>query len=311
MNSLYQAVDDYLELRRALGFKLRDYEVCLRELVSFLESKGSSRITTKLAVEFATQRESQRPVSWARQLGIVRGFALYLAGTDPTTEVPQKGQLPFRSQRAQPYLYTEEEIRRLLQAALNLVTPHKLQPWTYYCLFGLLAVTGMRLGEALDLQPRDMDWAEGVLMIRKAKFDKSRLVPLHASTRKVLADYAERRDQVYAPRQMSYFFVSSQGTRLIASNVSKIFRQLSRQIGIRNPNAGNGPRIHDFRHRFAVQTLLAWYRNGEEVSGRLPVLSTYLGHRNVTYTYWYLSNTPELMRAAAVRLEVGWKGVLP
>jgi integrase len=311
MNSLYQAVDDCLELRRALGFKLRDYEVCLRELVSFLESKGSNRITTKLAVEFATQRQSQRPVSWARQLGIVRGFALYLSGTDPTTEVPQKGLLPFRSQRAQPYLYTEEEIRRLLQAALNLVTPHKLQPRTYYSLFGLLALTGMRLGEALDLQPRDVDWSESVLMIRKAKFDKSRLVPLHASTRKVLADYAERRDQVYAPRQMSYFFVSSHGTRLIATNVSKIFRQLSRQIGIRDPNAGNGPRIHDFRHRFAVQTLLAWYRNGEQVSARLPILSTYLGHRNVTYTYWYLSNTPELMRAAADRMEVRWKGVLP
>jgi hypothetical protein len=133
MSSLYQAVDDYLELRRALGFKLREYGVCLREMVSFLESKGSTRITTKLAVEFATQRVRQKPVSWARQLGIVRGFALYRTGADPTTEVPPLGLLPLRSQRARPYLYTEEEIGRLLEAALKLVTPHKLQPWTYYC----------------------------------------------------------------------------------------------------------------------------------------------------------------------------------
>jgi integrase len=156
MNPLYQAVDDYLALRHALGFKLRDYDVCLRELVSFLESNGSCRITTKLAVEFATQREGQKPVSWKRQLGIVRGFALYRAGVDPTTEIPPVGLLPFKSQRAQPYLYTEEEIRKLLEASLNLVSPHRLQPLTYYCLFGLLAVSGMRLGEALNLQPHDV-----------------------------------------------------------------------------------------------------------------------------------------------------------
>ena len=311
MNSLYQAVDDYLKLRRALGFKLRDYDVCLRELVSFLDSKGSHRITTKLAVEFATRRQYQKPVTWAWQLGIVRGFALYQAGADPATEVPPHGILPFRPRRAKPYLYTEEDIRRLLKAALNLVTPHKLQPRTYYCLFGLLAVSGMRLGEALDLKSHDVDWSESLLTVRNAKFGKSRLVPLHPSTRDVLFDYAERRNQTYAPRQLSYFFISSHGTRLEASNVSKVFRQLCRQIGLRAPDAGHGPRIHDFRHRFAVETLLRWYRGGEKVSLRLPVLSTYLGHSNVADTYWYLSNTPELMASAAERLEARWQGVRP
>src|ERR1700747_186377 len=154
-------------------------------------------------------------------------------------------------------------------------------------------------------------WSENMLTIRNAKFGKSRLVPLHSSTRAVLLDYAERRDPTYAPRQVSYFFVSSHGPRLIATNVSKIFRQLCRQIGLRDPDAGNGPRIHDFRHRFAVETLLRWYRNGEEVSRRLPILSTYLGHANVTHTYWYLTNTPELMASAAERLEARWKGVVP
>jgi integrase/recombinase XerD len=311
MNPLHKAVDDYLELRRGLGFKLREYGVCLRELVSFLENKRSFRITTKLALEFATQRENEKPVSWARRLMIVRGFASYRTGADPTTEVPPLSLLPFRSQRTQPYLYTEEEIRRLLKAAMGLVTPHKLQPWTYHCLFGLLAVSGMRLGEALNLQPHDANWSESLLTIRGAKFGKSRLVPLHPSTREVLLAYAKRRDQIYAPRRVSYFFVSSRGTRLNASNVSKIFRDLSRRIGIRDPGLGHGPRLHDFRHRFAVETLLDWYRNGEQVVRRMPVLSTYLGHGNVTSTYWYLTNTPELMTAASERLEARWKGVMP
>jgi integrase/recombinase XerD len=311
MNPLHKAVDDYLELRRGLGFKLREYGVCLRELVSFLESKGSFRITSQLALEFATQRQNEKPVSWARRLIIVRGFASYRASADPTTEVPPLCLLPFRSQRAQPYLYTKEEIRRLLEAAMALVTPHKLQPWTYHCLFGLLAVSGMRLGEALNLQPRDANWSESFLTIRGAKFGKSRLVPLHPSTREVLLAYAQRRDQIYAHRRVCYFFVSSRGTRLNASNVSKIFRNLSRQIGIRDPGVGHGPRLHDFRHRFAVETLLGWYRNGEQVIRRMPVLSTYLGHGNVTSTYWYLTNTPELMTAASERLEARWKGVTP
>ena len=311
MNPLHKAVDDYLELRRGLGFKLREYGVCLRELVSFLENKRSFRITTKLALEFATQRENEKPVSWARRLMIVRGFASYRTGADPTTEVPPLSLLPFRSQRTQPYLYTEEEIRRLLEAAMNIVTPNKLQPSTYYCLFGLLAVSGMRLGEALNLQPHDANWSESLLTIRDAKFGKSRLVPLHSSTLEVLLAYAERRDQIYAPRRMSYFFVSSHGTRLFPTNAGKIFRDLSRQIGIRDHGVSHGPRLHDFRHRFAVETLLSWYRDGEQVIRRMPVLSTYMGHGNVTGTYWYLSNTPELMTAASERLEARWKGVMP
>ena len=311
MNPLQKAVDDYLELRRGLGFKLRDYGVCLRELVSFLESNGSFRITSKLALEFATQCQDQKPVAWARRMTIVRGFASYRTGADPATEVPPLSLLPFRSQRAQPYLYTEEEIRRLLEAAKSLVTPHKLQPLTYYCLFGLLVVSGMRLGEALNLQPHDANWSESLLTIRDAKFGKSRLVPLHSSTLEVLLAYAERRDQIYAPRRVPYFFVSSHGTRLFPTNAGKIFRDLSRQIGIRDHGVSHGPRLHDFRHRFAVETLLSWYRDGEQVIRRMPVLSTYMGHGNVTGTYWYLSNTPELMTAASERLEARWKGVLP
>ena len=310
MTPLPQAVADYLALRRSLGFKLREYGQCLDEFVSFLKEHRSSHLTNKLALEYATQRQDEKPISWTRRLGIIRGFARYRFGADPKTEIPPVGLLKFRSQRARPYLYSEDEIRRLLEAALKIESPHALQPRTYYCLFGLLAVSGLRVGEAVNLQPQDVDLAEGVLTIRGAKFGKSRLVPLHPSTRAALLDYAKRRDDIFDQRPVTHFFVTSRGTKLGKPNLSRIFRELSRQIGIRKPGVRHGPRLHDFRHRMAIETLLRWYRNGEEVTRRMPVLSTYLGHGNVTGTYWYLSSTPELLAAASKRLEARWKGVV-
>ncbi|MGA3006926.1 MAG: tyrosine-type recombinase/integrase [Opitutaceae bacterium] len=304
-------MDDYLALRRSLGFKLREYGVCLHEFISFLKAKKAPRITTRLALEYATQRKHEKPISWTRRLIIIRGFALYRSGADPATEVPHHRLLPFRSQRARPYLYSPEEIKRLLDAALTMVSPHPLRQHTYYCLFGLLVVTGIRLGEALNLLPQDVDLAEGILTIRRTKFDKSRLVPLHPSTREVLARYAKLRDETYARRgrPVTYFFAAIHGTRLNNSGVNLVFRDLSRQIGLRRRGERHGPRLHDFRHRFAVETLLRWYRSGEAVTRRMPVLSTYLGHGNVSGTYWYLSNTPELMASAGELLEARWKGV--
>jgi integrase len=184
-----------------------------------------------------------------------------------------------------------------------------LQPHTYHCLFGLLAVSGLRLGEALNLQSQDVDWSEGVLTIRGAKFGKTRLVPLHPSTLAALRDYAGLRDKIFTGRILPTFLVTSHGTKLEKTNLSRIFRELSRQIGIRKPGVRNGPRLHDFRHRFAIETLLRWYRTGEEVTRRMPVLSTYLGHVNVSGTYWYLGSTPELIAAASKLIEARWKGV--
>ena len=192
MRRLHRAVDDYLALRRSLGFKLREYGECLHEFVSFLKRNGSSRITNKLAVEYATRCRDEKPASWRWRLCIIRGFACHRIGTDPGTEIPPVGLLKFRSQRARPYLYSEEEICRLLEAALKMESLHELRPHTCYCLFGLLAVSGLRVGEAMNLQLQDVDWSEGVLTIRGAKFGKSRLVPLHASTCAVLLHYAKR-----------------------------------------------------------------------------------------------------------------------
>lgn len=310
MKLLNQAIADYLALRRSLGFKLREYGECLREFVSFLKKNGSAHITNKLALEYATRRQDEKPVSWSRRLIIIRGFARYRFGADPKTEIPPIGLLRFRSRRARPHVYSQDEIRRLLQAALKIESPHPLQRHTYYCLLGLLSVSGLRLGEAINLQPQDLDWSGGVLTIRGAKFGKTRLVPLHPSTVAALRKYADLRDKIFAGRILPSFLVTSHGTKLEKTNLSRIFRELSRQIGIRKSGVRNGPRLHDFRHRFAIETLLRWYRRGEPVPQRMPVLATYLGHGNVSGTYWYLSSTPQLLVAASKLIENRWKGAV-
>lgn len=309
MNPLRKAVRDYLAMRRGLGFKLVKHAAELPGFVSFLESQPSARITTNLALKWATLNPDHKPAEWAARLTVVRGFARHWSATDPSTEVPPLGLLPYRPQRAQPYFYSEEEIGRLLKAARAQRSVDPLRSWTYYCLFGLLAVTGLRLGEALNLQTNDMDWDAGVLTIRGAKFGKSRLVPLHSSTCKVLREYVRRRQQRFGTRLNGPVLVNKNGNRLDKGEVHRTFYRLSREIGIRAENASRGPRLHDFRHRFAVNTLLRWYRSGEDPKRKLPVLSTYLGHGHVTDTYWYLTGTPELLGAAGTRLEKRWEGL--
>jgi len=309
MNRLRKAVRDYLTMRRSLGFKLVRHEAGLHEFVSFLARRSSPHITVKLALEWATQDSNDKPYEWAARLSIVRGFTRHWSATDPSTEVPPLGLLPYRPPRARPYFYSNHEIEELLKAAKTRPSIDPLRPWTYYCLFGLLAVTGLRLGEALNLRTGDLDWSEGILTIRGAKFGKSRLVPLHTSTCKVLAAYAKRRDERFGVRTEGHFLVNLNGNRLDKGEVHRAFYILSRQIGLRAVDARRGPRLHDFRHRFAVETLLRWYRNGEDPKRRLPILSTYLGHGHVTDTYWYLTGTPELLGAAAKRLEKRWEGL--
>ena len=249
MSSLAKAVHDYLALRRGLGFKLVRHEAQLQEFMSFLARKHSSRITVALALEWATLHAGEKPADWAARLSVVRGFARHWSATDPSTEVPPLGLLPYRAARAKPYFYSEHEIRQLLAAAKARPSRDPLRCWTYYCLFGLLAVTGLRLGEALNLRTEDLDWSEGMLTIRGAKFGKSRLAPLHASTCKVLTDYAKRRDRLFPGRREGYFLVNKNGNRLDKGEVHRTFYALSRQIGLRAEGASRGPRLHDFRHR--------------------------------------------------------------
>lgn len=309
MTTLRKAVHEYLALRRSLGFKLHKAGKALPAFVTFMEQHRASVITSRLALTWAQQPTSVQPSEWACRLSIVRGFARHRSATDPRTQIPPEGLLPYRPKRARPYLYSDEEIRRLLHAALALPGNGGLRPWTYRCLFGLLSVSGLRISEARHLELQDIDLRTGVLTIRGAKFGKSRLIPLHASTRRVLADYLARRARQWRGRAVSsYVFVSSRGTALDGGDIRRTFYTLSRQIGLRGPSDHHGPRLHDLRHRFAVTTLVRWYRAGEDAERRLPILSAYLGHVHVSDTYWYLSAWPELMREAMARLERCWKG---
>ena len=303
MNTLRQAVDEYLALRQAMGFKLHEESRLLPRFIGFLEEQGEAVITTDLAVRWATQCSAAQPAEWARRLRFVRVFARYRKATDPRTQIPPTGLLPYRVRRAEPYIYNDDEINRLLQAAGQLGSPTGLRAHTYVTALGLLAVTGMRISELVTLDNEDVDLAHGQLTIRDAKFGKSRWLPLHPTTQQALQRYVQRRDQHFLTPCSSGFFVSEQGTRLTSCTVRATFVQLSRQIGLRGPTDSHGPRLHDFRHRFAVQTLLRWYQDGADVEQHLPELSTYLGHVKVSDTYWYLSATPELLQLALQRSE--------
>jgi integrase len=299
-------------MRRSLGFKLRETGKLLSAFVKFLKKHRSSFITTRWALVWAQQPSTVQPAEWARRLSVVRTFARFRSATDPRTQIPPPGLLPFQAKRARPYLYSEEEIRSLLHAALRMsyrFERGKLRPWTFHCLFGLLSVTGLRLGEARNLEVSDVDLKTGVLTIRGAKFGKTRLVPLHTSTCAVLADYLARRQRHWAGRTVSsYLFLSSWGNRLDGGEIHRTFYALSRQIGLRGPADSHGPRLHDLRHRFATNTLVQWYRSGQDPERRLPLLSAYLGHVHVADTQWYLEGSPELMREAMRRLEQRWEG---
>jgi integrase/recombinase XerD len=303
MSVLSSALDEYLTLRRTLGFKLTGVGHDLQQFVRFAESEGSEWVTTDLALRWATQPAEALPAHWARRLGIVRQFAQYCSVLDPHTEIPPPNLLPYRYVRKAPYLYRDEEITALIDAAARLPSPTGLRAATYATLFGLLAVTGMRIGEPIGLDRADVDLQQGSLSIRGGKFGKSRWLALHPTATAELARYAERRDNLYPTALTPSFFLSEQGTRLTAWAVRGTFVKLSHQIGLRAPEDHHGPRLHDLRHRFAIRTLLHWYRCGANVEQRLPQLAAYLGHAHVSDTYWYLSATPELLALAARRLQ--------
>ena len=308
MNSLREAVTEYLSMRRSLGYKLHDTGKSLYAFVAFLERQSATYITGELALAWATQPTDVTPAHWAQRLSAVRIFARHRSMADPRTQVPPVGLLPNRPKRATPYLYSDEEIRNLLSAALRLPAGTSLRPWLYHCLLGLLSVSGLRASEAFNLEVGDVDLDAGILWVRGAKFGKTRLVPLHPTSLDVIADYIARRHRFFDGRSVSSFlFVSGRGNRIDGADVRRTFYELSREIGLRGPTDSHGPRLHDMRHRFAVQTLLRWYRAGEDVERCLPVLSTYLGHVHVSDTYWYLSSWPELMQQAMSRLESRWE----
>jgi len=305
MSTLLDALENYLALRRGLGSELRDPDAQLHHFVEFLQREGSSVITTELALRWATAATSATPATWASRLGDVRRFAMWLSATDPRTEVPPRGLLPYRYRRQPPYIYSDAEIEWIVREAARLPSPSGLRAQTYATLFGLLATTGLRLSEALALDRDDVDLNAGVLAIRRTKFGKSRFVPVHDSTRRALRAYAQRRDVLLSHALSSAFLLSERGSRVTQCSARYNFVVVSRAIGLRPParghHHGHGPRLHDMRHRLAARTLVRWYREGRDVERELPKLSTYLGHVHVADTYWYIEAVPELLQLATER----------
>jgi integrase/recombinase XerD len=303
MNRLRDELNGYLTLRRGLGFKLRDHESALRKFVVFLQAHAAEFVTTHLALEWAQQPQQTSQSHRAHRLGMARDFARYLSARDRRTEVPPNDLLPGQVRRAQPYIYSTAQILRLIQAAAGLKPRDGLRPRTYYTLFGLLAVTGMRVGEVVALKDRDVDLSQGLLTVRQSKFNKTRILPIHSSSQEELRAYARCRDRLAPIRTTDRFFVSPRGTGLNYWIVRHAFIQISRHIGLRAPADRIGPRMHDLRHTFAVRTLTDWHRTGIDPEQRLPLLSAYLGHAKISDTYWYLTAIPELMDAVKTRLE--------
>jgi integrase len=299
MSALSGAVADYLAVRRSLGYKFARPEKLLGQFTAYLEQAGAATVTAEHALAWAVLPDGDP--SWhAYRLAVARGFAAWLATTDPDAEIPPAGLIPSRKQRATPYLYTDSEIAALIAAAGSL--RFQLRTATYQTLIGLLAVTGMRVGEAIGLNRGDADLDAGVLTVRNGKHGKSRLVPVHDTAARALRDYLRVRDRLCPDVSTPAVLISPAGTRLLYCNVHATWKKLAASAGLRPRSGSCRPRIHDLRHSFAVRTMLDAYESGLDGQATLSALSTYLGHADPKATYWYLSASPELMAAAGQRL---------
>ncbi|MEU4245741.1 tyrosine-type recombinase/integrase [Actinoplanes sp. NPDC026619] len=300
MTDFRKAAADYLALRRALGFKLTQPGRMLASFADYLHEHAAGRITVTIALEWAILPAGASCWWWQQRLSVVRGFARYLQAFDPDTEIPPPGLIHSPAPRVAPPVFSEGEVAGLMDAAGLLPQPPRAA--TYRTLIGLVAVTGMRIGEAIALDDTDVDPPERLIVIRDGKFGKSRQLVIHPTTAAALVGYAQVREEHFPRSASGAFFVSLKGTRLHYSNVSALFRRLAGQAGIACRD-GRSPRMHDMRHSFAMTTLAGWYAAGADTGPLLPALSAYLGHVDPAGTYWYLSASPELLALAARRLE--------
>lgn len=301
MTELRHALADYLQLRRSLGHKMAEAAYLLPDFVAFMHERGEETVTTAAALAWMKAAEPDVVTTLSpRRITAVRGFARYLSGIDPATEIPPLGLVPYRQRWRPPFLFSDTDISAVTAEASRLAQP--LRAATYRTLIGLLSCTGLRIGEAIKLDGDDIDWAEGVVLIRETKFGKSRLVPLHETTTAALREYATLRDQISPKPKDPAFFISLAARRLIYAVVAETFRTLITAAGV-GIGAPVRPRLHDLRHTFAIRALLHWYRTEDNVQARIPSLSTYMGHREPAHTYWYLSAAPELLALAAARRE--------
>jgi len=288
----------YLEQRRALGYKLRIEGQMLLNFARYADRSGHrGPLTRKLALCWAALPSQATPLYRARRLEVVRVFARHQAASEPATEIPPRHVFGPAHCRRTPHVYSPSQILQILGRAARL--PGRLRPVTYKTLLGLLACTGLRISEALALEVGDVDLVQGQILIRESKYHHSRWVPLHPTALAPLRHYDRRRRRLFPKAQ--HFFVSDRGQQFAYTTVRTTFRHLAREL----KSTGVRPqvRLHDLRHTFACRVLLHWQRTQRGATGRVVILSRYLGHLRVSDTYWYLTAVPELLQEAARHCE--------
>ncbi len=304
---IQQRVRDYLDERRRLGFELTSEGRTLMSFALYVDAQAhQGPLTVELMARWARYegRQLATPLTWARRVKKLRPLARYLRQFEPRTEVPDVSIFGPIPQRLAPHIYREEEIVALLGAARELTPPGGLRPATYETLFGLIASTGLRVSEAIDLLDVDVDLKLGMLTVRQTKFAKSRQLPLHSTTVEALQRYRRKRNRhLRAYHAMPPFFTSMKGTALRSRQVHRVFAQLREQLEWVNRGAHHAPRIHDLRHAFAVRRVMLWHEQGTDIDQAMLALSTYMGHVKISATYWYLTAVPELMALAAEKFE--------
>lgn len=312
MSPLRESLEDYLRVRRALGFKLKGQEHILRGFVDLTEREGAKYITVQLALRWARRPVDGAPYTWAMRMTPIRLFAAWCKARDPRTEVPDVSLLSAPVSRQHPFIFSQQQIADLVREAAKLECKRGLRSSTFSTMFGLISVAGLRISEAVALDRRDVGLQTGLLTIRNTKFGKTRLVPVSESTVVALRRYAKLRDRALPAKTSPAFFISERGRRVTDWATRYNFALVSRAVGLRKPAGGHrhghGPRVHDLRHSFAVRTMVDWYRAGVDVEREMPKLSAYLGHAHINDTYWYIEAVPELLQLATERLTHQRKG---
>jgi len=308
MKSLTRLANDYLALRRSLGFKLFGAEGVLHRFLAYMEQEHHTHITVDAVLQWV-HTGNLSPMTISGRFTLLRKFAEYAHAIDEAHEVPATRLVLNSTHRATPHIYSREQTLRILHGCRTLpFVGNGLRRSTYYTALGLLVVTGMRISELTSLKRQDVNPESGLLLIRESKFKNTRAIPLHGTTVGVLSEYARLRDELFPGVTCDAFFLADGGEALSKPAMETMFVRISHRIGLRKPNQSFGPRIHDFRHTFAVNTLTRWYREGADVEQRLPILSAYLGHVKPSDTYWYLSAVPELVGLVAARMDAYQEG---
>ena len=306
MTPLTLRLDQYLAIRRSFGHSLSTAERVLRRFAEFAAAEGADHVSVDLFLRWKEHFGSADNNTWSARLGMVRGFAGWLQNIDPRTEIPPSGLISGKLRRSRPYIYSAEQIVQIVASAARLPSSYGLRGWTYSTFFGLIAVSGLRINEAIQLDEEDVDLKEGVLLIKRGKNGKSRMVPISACATERLKAYRAERNRILGASPAPFFRLD-RGLRPTDCASRYTFARICQGIGLRARESfnkhGHGPRIHDLRHTFAVRTILEWYRQGLDPDHEMFKLSTYLGHAKLEHTYWYIEAVPELLQLACQRAE--------